>query len=599
MSSLILVLIFIFFLGLSLRINFPAVQQNFLMADEAVYYSMTQSLANDFDLQYTKRDLIRYYEDIDSGPLGIFLKKGKEGNIYFAKSFAYPLFVAPLYKIIGKNSFFVFHSFLLLLLLLMGYSYISLWNRSSLSMLVILTFLFGSTAIVYFIWTSPDFFNLTLAFSILYLWLYKLKAAEAESLEQVSRWKKFLLSDKSDILACALAGLAVYAKPTNIVLLAPILLFSISQKKWIKAISLLGIFFIVSGIFWGANALATGEWNYQGGERKIFHNSYPFEKEGLTFDNLGQTMTSEGYVEKHLLPPRIVLWNLFYYFAGRYSGVIWYFFPAFLALFVFLFEKKKLYQWLLLGALAAEILIFITVMPDNFAGGGGALSNRYFIPIYPFFFFLNGTKKKYSDISLSWIFVVVFIGQILMSPLYHSRFPDTHVKRFPFTLFPPELTLINNLPTNTNPAAKAVKVGTQEFPGYIYHLDDHFFPKPKEYQLQPGQTLENGIWTLGAKKAEMILRVDSPIEEIKFHITNNPRMSNTIYVYLGGKKKDITLKRNERGTISFKPGKGFKMRDMFLFRISIRSKKGSIPYYEFEESKDRRHLGIYFELEMK
>ena len=86
-SILIILLIFAFFLGMSLRINFPEVQQNFLIADEAVYYSMAQSLSHDFDIRYEKRDLIRYYEDIDSGPMGIFLKKGRGGDLYFAKSF--------------------------------------------------------------------------------------------------------------------------------------------------------------------------------------------------------------------------------------------------------------------------------------------------------------------------------------------------------------------------------------------------------------------------------------------------------------------------------------------------------------------------------
>ena len=49
---------------------------------------MTDSLAKDFDIEYTRRDLIRYYQSFDAGPKGIFLKKGKEGRCFYAKSAA-------------------------------------------------------------------------------------------------------------------------------------------------------------------------------------------------------------------------------------------------------------------------------------------------------------------------------------------------------------------------------------------------------------------------------------------------------------------------------------------------------------------------------
>ena len=101
----LLVLIFLFALGLSLFINIPALQKEFLFADEATYFSITQSLAYDFDLEYSMQgqDLNRYYRKFGSGPQGIFLKKGKDGKIFFAKSFIYPLFSAPFLRIFGVN----------------------------------------------------------------------------------------------------------------------------------------------------------------------------------------------------------------------------------------------------------------------------------------------------------------------------------------------------------------------------------------------------------------------------------------------------------------------------------------------------------------
>ena len=78
--------------------NLPQLNQGFLVGDQAVYYAMSQSLAYDGDLEYTTRDLIRYENDFWAGPNGIFLKRvvrdGRE-HLYYAKSFAFPLFAAP------------------------------------------------------------------------------------------------------------------------------------------------------------------------------------------------------------------------------------------------------------------------------------------------------------------------------------------------------------------------------------------------------------------------------------------------------------------------------------------------------------------------
>mgnify|MGYP001031331189 CR=1 FL=1 len=591
---IIILFFFIFSLGISISINLPSIQGNFLFADEAIYYSMTQSLAQDGDLEYTKKDLIRYYKAFDSGPLGIFLKKGKNDKIFYAKSFAFPLFAAPFVKIFGSNGFLVFHSILLFLLLLMGYIYVCSFNKPQLSLLSVVTFLLASVSIVYFIWISPDFFNLFLAFTVLFLWLYKYRSTR-EPLKERKKTKihSFLLSDWSDYLASFLAAIAVFSKPPNIVLMVPLILHSLLKKRFLKSSLMILIFLAASGIFWGTNYFATGDWNYQGGERKTFYYRYPLEKENIKFDSLGSTMTSAGYTKKHLFPPRVFIANLFYYFFGRFSGIIWYFFPAFLSLIIFSFRKKYLYQWLLLGALGAEILIYIILMPDNYAGGGGALANRYFMNIYPFFFFLPGLKKDYREIGLNWVIASLFIAQILVSPFQHSHYPATHAKKFPFKLLPVELTLINNIPTNTNPSAFRQEVGNPPDIGWIHFLDDNFIPRTDSLLER------RGFWTRGPKTAEMILKTYYPIKKLAFHFLNNPRMRNEITVKVGRKKKKIILDTKQRGIVSFEPVKAFQLNKwIHLYKIKIKASKGSIPYLEFEKGKEKRHLGVFFEVEI-
>jgi len=529
--------IFVFTLGFSLIVNIPALQKNFLFADEAIYFSMTQSIAQDLDLEYTRQDLIRYYRAFDAGPLGIFLKKGKDDKIYYAKSFAYPLFAAPFVKLFGTNGFYVFHSLLLLLMLLMGYAYFSRSNAPPLAFLTVLTFLFASVAAVYFLWMSPDFFNLTLVFAVLFLWLYKLAPAENNASNgEKGCLQTFLLSDGSDYLACVLAGIAVFSKPPNIAVMGPLILFTLLKKRFIKSFLMVGIFFAVSILFWGSNQLITGEWNYQGGNRKTFYGrgGYPLEKEHLTFDSAeGGVMSSEGYAQKHLYPPRVFIYNFFYYFFGRFTGITWYYFPAIMALFIFLFRRKQLYQWLILVALAGEILIYCIFMPDNYGGGGGALANRYFLNIYPFFLFLPGLKRNFKQAGWTWGVAALFIAQILINPLQHSHFPSTHAKKFPFTWLPVELTLVNNFPTNTNPKAHRQEVGTKY--SWLYFLDDNFIPRTSS-PLE-----KNGFWTRGDHKAEMILRTYYPIKEITIHVLNNPRLKNKVTISFAGQTQKIEL----------------------------------------------------------
>ena len=121
----------------------------------------------------------------------------------------------------------------------MGFSYISLANRPIPSLGLILTFLFASVAGVYYLWISPDFFNLVLVFVILFLWLFKIRlkeSAEAESAEEgTEKSRPFLLSDWSDYLAAFLAGIAAFSKPPNAILMVPLVLFPLLRKKWGKA----------------------------------------------------------------------------------------------------------------------------------------------------------------------------------------------------------------------------------------------------------------------------------------------------------------------------------------------------------------------------
>jgi hypothetical protein len=469
----------------------------------------------------------------------------------------------------------------------MGYYFLFKKNNSQVSLIYTVTFVFSSIAIIYFLWITAEFFNFFLIFSSIFLFVYKISEKNENTLKENNPINKFLKSDYSDYLASFLVGIATFSKPPNIVAIAPILLYNLIKKKWLKSFLIFFILLATVISFFGINYLLTSDWNYMGGERKSFYFKFPLEREGYTFESLGYVMTSEKYFEKHPISLKIIIYNFFYFFSGRFSGIIWYFFPAFLCLILFSISKKELHQWVILIAILAEIAIYIVLMPDNYIGGVGPVGNRYFLNIYPLFFFLAPIRKTKKEIILCWIIASIFISQILITPFKSSSYPATHGKRFPFALLPVEKTLINSLPTNTNPRAFKVPFGKLPNRYFIHFLNDNFYPRQG-----------NGFWTYGNKKCEILLRTFSPVEKFIIYLTNNGRLKNKATIKVEGTKKEIILSEKERKKVEFRVGKGFKFGSSYIYHIKVKSKKGAIPYFETNKSNDRRFLGVFVEIKI-
>ena len=56
------------------RVDFPRAAIG-IQSDEATYYMMGHSLAEDGDLTYRREDLVRVWREFPSGPTGVFLKQ--------------------------------------------------------------------------------------------------------------------------------------------------------------------------------------------------------------------------------------------------------------------------------------------------------------------------------------------------------------------------------------------------------------------------------------------------------------------------------------------------------------------------------------------
>ncbi len=559
----------------SLTSDMARMRRGGFMADEAVYFTMAMSIAQDGDLIYTKDDLVRVFEKFQVGPQGIFLKKGKDEKLFYAKSFAYPLFVAPFFAIFGYKGFFVFHTLLIFLVLSAGYIFLK--GLNSLSFLLPITFVFASVCWIYFWWMTPELFLFSIIFLALFFWVYKISQPENPPF-------KFLMDKSSDILSAVLFGIATFAKPPLVAFAGIFSLYYFFKKRFLYSIFLFIIVILTAFSFFGINYIITGDPNYMGGERKSFYFKWPYEKEQYTFENMGYLMTSENYWQRFHLTPEMFLSNIFYYFFGRYSGMAWYYFPAFLSLLLFIFRKgKTLWEYFILAGTFLIILAMITLSPDNYYGGGGTIGNRYFMGLYPAFFFL-GKGRGFKSVILEWSMALFFLSTIFFNPLYASSFPGTHVKTFPFNLIPPEFTLVETYSTNTNPHAFRIPFGDGPL-YYIYFMNDNFYRREGM-----------GFWTVGKGTCEMMVEVRSQCEGIQIKILNNPgRELNKVVLKVNGKKERFLLSSSEARVSNFYL-RGFRFKKHFLFYVKIYSKNFYNPYFMEKDNNDNRNLGVFVEI---
>ena len=305
-------------------------------------------------------------------------------------------------------------------------------------------FLFASVTPVYFVWLAPELFNFTLVLCAFFLWSYKGVAPPAEAL---GRLERFLRSPSSDYVALALLGIATFSKPTHILLTLPIGAAALFAREWRRlALMIVSCSIVVAGLF-GANALATGEFNYQGGERKTFYGAttgFPFANTWETFDNRGVSVATDTLpfdILLHRDTAPVLAWNVFYFTVGRYSGLLPYFFPGLVARRAVPRASggaQALATWVAAGLIVGAVVL-IAYMPYTYSGGGGPIGNRYFLSFYPLFLFLMPPVRSAWPAVIGLAVGALFTAKILLNPFYSSFNPGEHAKAGPLRMLPIEL----------------------------------------------------------------------------------------------------------------------------------------------------------------
>jgi len=571
-------------------------------SDAATYYTMAHSLAFDGDLRFERADVERVFEEFGNGPSGIFLKKGREidlaltsevpflvskgpltNNLYFGKAFVYSLAAAPFVRIFGTNGMLVLHAVLLTLVLIAGYFFLAATHTPATAIALTVTFFFASVTPAYFVWLTPELFNLALVFLGAFFWLYKERA-------DAPPW--LLRGVTSDLIAAAIWGVVTYSKPNNILLILPFLALLAWRRQWARGFKVGLVFGLFLGGLFVTTLLVTGEMNYQGGERKTFNGTYPYQRADLDFDNAGLSMRTDAIYAHQ--PWDIILHDLYLFYIGRFAGIAVYFFPAAAAMLLFLFSRhKEPFQWLVFAIATAGGLMLVVWSPTNYFGGGGTLGNRYFMTLFPLYFFLFGKVTRPAiPIAVSWAVASIFVSAIVVAPFAAGRRPGEHATVGAFKWLPPELSAINHLPTNSDPR-KFRQRFDDSFLGYF--LDNNTWFRERR---SPGGL---GFHVRGGSEAELVVRTRIEIAGLNVRVTNVAGRPNPVRVCVPSGCESRELAPGEKAIFELPAGEAFPYEDFghrtYCYRVTVATEHGAVPKLESRATKDDRYLGAFVHIE--
>ncbi len=546
-------------------------KRGWFYADESSYFSITQSLAHDYDLRYTRDDIIRIREKFPDGPQGLFLKKGKNDHVYYAKSYAYPLFAAPFYRLFGLNGIVLFNCLMLFFSIYMGFLLLRRYHDEKKSFLFSLIFVISTVTPIYLSWITADLFNYFTLYAGLFFFFHK--------------FEKF---NKGFYISALFFSMAAFSKPSTVIPIAVVYLVLLFRKEWKKFIILGVLSALICSAFLGYYFFQTGSINFQAGERKSFYHKFPFEKESYTFEDMGYGMSLDNYGDRYFVSPKIVMANIFYYFFGRYSGMSLYFSSAVFILFLFFFQKKKPEDWFVLASIAIAILAFAIGTPDNYLGGSGTVGNRYFLTIFPLFFFLGFKTRIFKTMMIPVVIAAVMLTSVFAFSAYRSSPAKFAGLTFPINMFPPEKTQYNSLPFNENPHARRREMTNSPHRFWLYFINEQFWPKEG-----------NTFWTYGKGQQELFVLSEKHVEEFTFIISNGPE-KNRVTVEVDGKVKEVTVDSWKRKLVTIKGHEGFKTdKNRYIYYIKTGGEKSFKPFYADDNSSDTRLLGVNIEIKVR
>ncbi len=561
--------------------------------DEATYVSMALSLAYDRDLAYQRRDLERFEGLYHSGPEGIFLKRGRllslhgrrafpfvemrttpdpsTDRLYFSKAFVYPLAGAPFVRLFGLNGLLLFHVLLLTGVGVCGYLFLAARSSPLAAAVFTTAFLGASVLPVYSVMLLPEIFNFSLVFFALFLWLYKEVAPGSR-----------LSGGWTDVAAAVLLGIVAYSKPPYGLLVAPVVLFIWWRRQWFRGVRVGAAAVATAATLFSLNAAATGEFNYQGGDRKTFYSSFPLESPAATFATRGGYAITDGEAVEDVLRsselPARFAHNVEYFLIGRHFGLLPYFFPGVVAILAWLLSpaRRDVWRGLLFVTFVTFTVVMLLILPFTWSGGGGPPGNRYFLGMYPTLFFLVPPLPLAWPGIAAWIGGALFTAKMLMSPFIAAKSPYLAPQQGPLRRLPVELTMANDLPVMLDGSRAHIPYRNDPLM-LLYFLDQNAFsPEPP------------GMWVSGGGRAEILVRTLDPVDHLA--VSAESPIRTVLTVSMGRSAVRVSLTPGTVATFDV-PASGVRGLRSYAYLLSAQSSEGFIPHLQNTQSADFRNLG--------
>ena len=573
--------------GSCIALSIDVVRTGFgIKGDEATYVAMALSAAYDGDLVYEHRDITRFYRIYQGGPSGIFLKRAegdrdRHDRLYFGKAFIYSVMAAPFVFIAGLNGMLLFHVVLLTGMVWASYAFLAARSPGGIALVYALAFFGASIVPLHALFLSSDFFNVAGVSFSYFLWFYKDIASPRSG-----RWATWLRGSRSDIAAAVVLGLVTFSKPTHVFLIFPPLVLAVSRRRPSLAILTGAVFVMVVAAGFTINAGITGELNYQGGNRRTFYGTFPFERPGAVFDNLGISVTTNEVVvdESSARDFLVVLAaNLRYFLVGRHFGFVPFFFPGLVTIVLFLLARndRRAWQWATLCAFSLTAVGLCIYMPYTWSGGGGPPGNRYFLSIYPAVLFLTPPLASIAPAVIAWIGGSLFTAHVLINPFVAAKQPYLFAERGLLRTLPVELTMVDDLPVALDAPRHRIAYPTD--PTLLLSFLDHNVHRSGEREL----------WIVGESRTDIVLRSEHRLSSVT--ITLRAPVANRVRVRLGKDQLTVDVTPGLERDVELHPD-GIHVRGRWSYLLSVRSSTGVTPRLMAPGVEDARFLGVTLRL---
>ena len=263
-----------------------------------------------------------------------------------------------------------------------------------------MAFLLISLVPMYMVQFMPDFFIFAMVLFGYFFWCYKEAAARAD--EERPSWRtRWLMGPRSDVVAAVLLGdqrvrqadqHRVDPAAPGIGGAAPAVDARLADRRGVRRRR--------GGLF-AVNMAITGDWNYQGGDRKTFYSTVRrgfqagsrIKTNASAFDTVGIGRVDDGSVDVLVHARRAARslsaqpWLLPVRPSHRICDL---FLPGVMAILLFLVttRDRAMWQWLTLAAGVGTGAGADALHAVHLVGGGGPVGNRYFLGTYGVFLFL-------------------------------------------------------------------------------------------------------------------------------------------------------------------------------------------------------------------